>query len=130
MSLNEIAVSILVGLSSLLHVGSTPVNNSEDWSVISDWHNIGDYYSFEAKSKTIISYCRIHSNGTIQFPNIIHGAHQIFLDGLPIEQFGDPEFESVRSFYGVPTVRCTQVKNGKELVWKVYSYTRYFARFA
>ncbi|MES2964666.1 MAG: hypothetical protein V4760_12310, partial [Bdellovibrionota bacterium] len=66
----------------------------------------------------------------VEFPAIIHGSHVLSMGEHTILKFGDPTFETTRSFYGKPVLACKEIPAGTTLTWKAYSYTKYFARIS
>jgi signal transduction histidine kinase len=130
MPLNSIAIMALLGLSQLLGVKSTPSHDLNGWQVVQSWKHERGTSSYIAKSTTASAACRTDPSAVIQFPQVIHGAHEIFADGRKVAAFGDPSFSSFRSFYGAPVVKCQDFADSTEITWKVYCYSQYFARFS
>ncbi len=130
MNLSEFAVSALLGLTSLLGVNSLPADHDQQksWTVEHSWRESEGVYALEAQSESIPKLCQAKPDGFVEFPVVIHGAHEAFLDGKLVQAFGDPSFHTVRSFYGTMILACKTIQNGKTLTWKVYSSTQYFAR--
>jgi signal transduction histidine kinase len=130
MNLAEFAVSVLLGLTSLLGVKAIPSDSGieQHWQVQETWHLRDGVYVLEASSTTLPHRCNSDASTFIEFPVVIHGAHEVFLDGKKIASFGDPTFQKVRSFYGTLVVPCQNLLQGERLTWRLYSYSRYFAR--
>lgn len=131
MGFAELATSLLVGLSSVLHVAALPPTGgaeADGWTISRAWQAAGPVTVLEASSRSIVSECGAHPGESIQFPEVIHGAHEILLDGKPVLRFGDPAFRMARSFYGAPVLACSELAGGHQLTWRVYAYSRYFAR--
>ena len=128
MSLEAFATLILLGISSILGVTNTPSDTGSLWKTSSPWIKKGEFYAFEAKSSELPRYCKLHPESYLQFPSVIQGAHEVYLDNLLIESFGDRQFKSVRSFYGTLILKCSEISNGTELKWNAFSYSKYFAR--
>lgn len=122
--MNEIALQILLSMSMLLGVGKT--SEDPNWKVLSPWSESDGISSFSAELKNINKNCS--DNKTLVFPMLIHGAHEIFVDGKIIASFGDPTFRKSAPFYLKPALKCSEI-NGDTLTWKVSSYSQYFARF-
>lgn len=101
---------------------------SSDWLINKDWESVNKFYLLEIESQKIVDSCRSSPDSYIKFPVIIQGAHQILLDGKMIKKFGEPDFKKVRSYYGVPTIQCKEILQGKVLTWKAFSYIKEFAR--
>jgi signal transduction histidine kinase len=130
MNLSEFAVSALLGLTSLLGVSSLPVDQGmpSDWTVEHTWQADQGVFTLEASNQKIPQTCKAKPDGFVEFPVIIHGAHEAFMDGKRIAFFGDPTFKSVRSFYGTMILACKDLQEGHTLTWRAYSYSHYFAR--
>jgi signal transduction histidine kinase len=132
MNLSEFAVTVLMSLTSLFGVGPLPSSSepANPWTVEQTWQESQGIYKLEASSETAPRACEANPEGFIEFPMIIHGAHEALLDGKKVEFFGDPTFRTVRSFYGTMLVSCQNLLGGKKLTWRAYSYSQYFARFS
>ncbi|WP_141734270.1 sensor histidine kinase [Oligoflexus tunisiensis] len=130
MSLSEFAVTVLMSLTSLFGVGPLPSSSdpASPWTVDQPWQESQGIYKLEASSEAAPRECAANPDGFIEFPMIIHGAHEALLDGKKVEFFGDPTFRTVRSFYGTMLVSCQNLLDGKKLTWRAYSYSQYFAR--
>jgi signal transduction histidine kinase len=130
MTLSEFAVSVLMSLTSFLGVGTLPssMEQASPWTVEQPWHENKGVYTLEASSEVAPKECAANPEGFIEFPMIIHGAHEALLDGKRVEFFGDPTFRTVRSFYGTMLLACKNIVGGKKLTWRAYSYSQYFAR--
>lgn len=128
-SVDHIAVSILMALSGLLGIQERPAD-TPDWVTLENFNVQENHPQYVASSQSIPAACRVNPEAFLTFPVMIHGAHQLFLDGILIDSFGDNTFQSVRSFYGAPTVSCKKIMSGQELRWQVTSYCRYFSRFS
>lgn len=126
--MNEIFLNILLSISTLLGVNSIP-NLLNNWNVTHTWHELNGVNRFEASSIEIIKECQKDPNLIIKLPQVIHGVHELILDSNIIFQSGDIKFRSASSFYEHPTLNCNLITNGKELTWKIYSYSKYFSRF-
>ncbi len=100
MTLSEFAVSVLMGLTSILGVGTLPPSSEDGsrWTVEQPWRANNGVYTLEASSEAAPKECEARPEGFIEFPMIIHGAHEALLDGKRVEFFGDPTFRTVRSF--------------------------------
>jgi len=126
-TIDSLAVSLLLGLSSVLGVRSIPAPVN-DWKILKSWTDVDGVQTSSISSNSIIEACKMSPTAFIQVPIIIHGAHDIFLDDQKLLSFGDRYFKSNRSFYGAPIVNCGEVVAGKKFTWVAYSYTKYFAR--
>jgi len=127
MLIKSLFIALLWGLPAWLGAIQATVS-THDWNVTVAWRHSGAENYFEAQSEQIVKDCRVHPVGYIVFPTIIQAAHIVELDGWELMRFGDPTFQTVRSYYGAPVLPCAQVKDGKRVTWKLYSYTKYFAR--
>jgi signal transduction histidine kinase len=130
LDLSTIAVTTLMSISSYLGVMSMPAQIESQWNVTQGWQADGKFYNFEANSSRIPELCRENPNAFVAFPVIIHSAHYLYLDNRLIEQFGDKSFQNIRSFFGSTVLQCSVVKDGINLRWSAYSYSKYFARFS
>ena len=132
MTIQGVAVGMLLGFSNLL--GVTPIATDHGtWSVLESWNEVDPQQDqsalrFRAETTALVEQCQRAPDSHIIFPAVVHGAHQLILDGRVISTFGDPSFARTRSFYGQPALTCREVQGGKKLEWIAYSYTRYFAR--
>jgi signal transduction histidine kinase len=122
--MNEILVAILLSFSHLIGVDAIP--HDPQWKILSAWSESNGISSLSAKIENLESFCA--PGKTITFPMIIHGAHQVSVDGKIITTFGDPTFKKATPFYLKPSIQCDAI-SGKELKWTVFSYSQYFARF-
>jgi signal transduction histidine kinase len=127
--MKSISVAFLVGLSNLLGINSLP-SKLDSWKLLETWKNQEGIETISFSSKDIIQSCKLNPEAYVEFPSVIHGAHELFLDGKKILTFSDPTFQNIRSFYGAPVIECKDIMNGSEVLWKVYSYTKYFARIS
>lgn len=125
--MHAFAVSLLLAISALLGVRSIP-GDLGNWRVTQAWAADGDYMRLMAESTELPKLCAARPDDQVVFPAIIHGAHVVSLDGRPLLRFGDPTFETMRSFYGQPLLSCREVMAGSVLQWTASSYTQYFAR--
>jgi signal transduction histidine kinase len=130
MNFTELLTSALLGLTSLFSTEpSIPSTDGTHWELVSKWKEHGIYHRVEAKSHSLIRYCRDNPEHFIQFPTIIQGAHEVFLDSTLLLNWGDPKFQYVRSYYGAPSIKCEQIAHGETLVWRGYSYAKVFRHF-
>ncbi len=127
--MNEIAVIILLFLSSILGVKEYPTKNQQ-WEITSGWTKTADnYYYFSAKNSTLTKKCQKSPSSYIKFPSIIHSSSQLKINNRIIASTGLPDFKHIRGFYGALIVPCYQIHDNDVMVWEVVSYTKYFARF-
>lgn len=124
----ELLTNLLIGMTSLLGVQVTP-SSDPHWRPITEWSQVEDHHEYTAISKSIPQLCSEQPNGYLQLPQIIHGVHELLLDGKMIFRSGDPSFSVASPFYQRPDVSCQLLKGGSDLQWKVYSYATYFSRF-
>lgn len=127
--MDELSIKFLLFFSSLLGISSIPTN-SETWTVSQPWDTNARYPALIANSLAVPEICRKNPQKQVRFPIIVHGAHEISVDGTLVYTFGYTNFDKVRSFYGAPVIPCHLLNKGNELEWKVTSYTHYFARFS
>lgn len=132
-----------MSLSNFLKVSPIHINTQEhakdvneiSWTIEKDWHSENEYYKFEAKSTSLINQCINNPKAEVIFPSVTHGTHEFFINNKKIFEFGVSNFETVRSFYGVPTIKCEVINsyvnstgNQNEFQWIVHSYSKYFSR--
>ncbi|MGB2054716.1 MAG: sensor histidine kinase [Porticoccaceae bacterium] len=128
--MHEIAVSILLLLSTTLGIVTAPEAPSE-WQVIKDWEeNNEGYVVYTAKNNNIINICNRNPASYIDFPLTVHSSAKLIIDGQVIAITNPSDFKYVKSFYGTLIVPCSQLYGATgSLEWHVISYTRYFAWF-
>lgn len=138
--LHEWAVALLLGLSQLLGVPSTPPESAQ-WSP-TQWQARIDPASasksevllYESQSSAIVEACRTQPQSFVNFPRVIHGAHEVWaIDAqgaqTKILQQGDPSFQKASAFYASPSLACASIPlDSISLSWRVTSYSAYFAR--
>jgi hypothetical protein len=129
MNLEDFTIYVLITMSTIIGVSSLPNDKLDYWDFEPQWHTKNGFYYFKASSDKIVQACKNKPTAFIEFPTIIHGAHEILLDGKRILTYGDPTFQYTRSFYGAPIINCSEIQNATTLTWKAYSYSKYFARF-
>ena len=125
MGINEFATSLLLLLSAMLGIDSTPDDN-HNWKILNQWTDEA-HPRFAAVSSTLLSQCEAE-NLWINFPVIIHGTHQVFIDGVLRASYGRIDFQSSEKIYSAPQIPCSELR-GSILRWEVTSYSPYFARF-
>ncbi len=128
--MTELVTSFLLSISSFLGVSSYPGQDS-NWNITKFWiQDSENRLLFEANSNTLARKCNENLSGIVKLPQVIHGVHELFLDGKLILQSGDPTFNTASSFYDHPKINCSLLANGKTVIWKIYSYSKYFSRFS
>jgi hypothetical protein len=125
MGLGEFATSLLLLLSAMLGINSTP-EDDHNWEILTEWTDEAHPH-FVAVSDTLLSQCG-SDNHWINFPVVIHGTHQIFVDNILRASYGRTDFQSSEKIYSAPQLRCSELY-GSTLRWEVTSYSPYFARF-
>jgi signal transduction histidine kinase len=127
--MNEIAITILLLLSSILGVKEYPSNNQQ-WEITKTWTKTADnYYYFSAENYTLAKECKKSPSSYIEFPAIIHSSSQLKINGKIIASTGLPDFKRIRGFYGSLIVPCIEIPDDEMITWEVVSYTKYFSRF-
>ncbi|MCE3255683.1 MAG: hypothetical protein K0R25_1177 [Rickettsiaceae bacterium] len=127
--MNEIAITILLFLSSTLGIKDYPTD-TQQWKIISAWEKTEEgYFIFSAINKNIAKSCKNNPSFYIKFPSVIHSSSQLKIDSRIISSTGLPDFKHIRGFYGSLIVPCFQLKGDEILIWEAVSYTKYFARF-
>lgn len=99
------------------HPGGT-ANLKPDWVVEKAWEAQEGNFILEARSTKIVEFCKENQKGFIKFPGLLN-AHEMRLDGKLIYSKGDPTFNEVETFYGLPVLKCSTLQAGTELHWKV-----------
>ncbi|MGZ3776003.1 MAG: hypothetical protein ACXVCN_19985, partial [Bdellovibrio sp.] len=124
----EYITRFLIGITTLLGVQTAP-GDDPFWKENSNWTRVDNHYEYSATSLSIPDKCKKSPDGYLRIPQIIHGVHELFLDGKIVFRSGDPTFKIASPFYERPEINCQILQNGLELKWKVFSYSKYFARF-
>jgi len=120
--MHDIAVGILLFLSSLLGVESRP-EVPEDWILNTDWQpTVEGYFLFSATNRRIVETCQSNPSYYIEFPSTIHSSSQVSIDGQIIASTSSSDFQHTRGFYGVLIVPCAQLASATgALQWQVKS---------
>ena len=128
--MHEIAVSILLLLSTTLGIDSAPEAPS-GWQVIKDWEeNTEGHVVYTAKNNNIINICNRNPTSYIEFPLTIHSSAKLIIDDQIIAITNPSDFKHIKSFYGTLIVPCSQLYGATgSLEWQLISYTRYFSWF-
>lgn len=120
-------------LSALFFIFSQNLGLHSDpnfnWHVLEGWNSKSGYYSFSAQLKSNI--CQ-SVDENIQFPQVIHGVHSLFVNNKLVYKSGDENFKIATPFYYSPSVSCSLLQNRSEkdeVVWRVQTYSAFFARF-
>ncbi len=112
----------------LLGINMYPSEQNNMWKVSEGWHDTTNGYSLTLKSSTILNHCANNPEDSIVLPQIIHSFHELFVDSSLVTTFGDKDFSKAAPFYEKPILKCTALKAGAELTWKVTTYSKFFAR--
>lgn len=128
--MESLALNILTAVNLMLGVTPYPASFTETWIINETWAKEGDAYVFEATTTELAKQCEAHPEMQVRFPRIIHSAHEIYVDSRLIYKVGDKTFRKASPFYFQPALDCRDVVSGKTLKWRVYAYSKYFARFA
>lgn len=126
--IDSLALSILMSYSNLLGVHNQP-NDMDGWKIIKEWDATGKQFLFTAESSSIVHNCKQHPQAYLKFPIIVHSGYELFLDGQLIRKGGNLDVAEGAGYYTVPELKCSEIKNGKILMWNIYSYSKYFSRF-
>lgn len=126
--MTELLTSVLIAVSTLLGVSTTPPKNSQWWPN-KVWEKVNDAYVFEASSTEIQRHCTENPSWVLQLPQVIHGVHEVRTDGRTIFRSGDPSFQKAAPFYAHPSVPCELLQASTKVTWIIYSYSKYFSRF-
>ena len=128
--MNDIAVAILLFLSSVLGVENHPTP-PPDWQIVNQWDKTTEgYFLFSAASVDIVDTCQQNPSYYLEFPFTIHSASQVIVNNQVIATTSSPDFQHTRGFYGALIIPCYQLKDATgALTWEVLSYSEYFAWF-
>lgn len=126
--MQEYLISILLGLSTFLGVQTEPPADKL-WKVEKNWQENQKTWIYKASIENINQLCTDNSKA-INFPQVVHGIHKVWVDGKLILQTGDDTFKTTSPFYGRAIVSCKLIENAKFLVWEVKTYSHYFARIS
>lgn len=118
----EYVLSLFLIITSLFSVDN---KLTENWRIAKKWHKSEYGYELEAVSEKIADSCKIGSY--LVLPQVVHGVHQITVDGKIIYSSGDSTFKNSSPFYYSPSIECRYLQ-GKEISWKVITYSKFFAR--
>jgi hypothetical protein len=124
---NNLAATILLTISGILGVGSLP-NNSGDWAVSEGFVEKDGSFHLRATSENIIPKCKITPNAFVHFPFIVHGGHQVFVDGLLIAERGNIKDTLGQGYYVSLDIPCSRLTEGKIVEWRAVTFVKYFAR--
>ena len=128
--MNGLLDVVFAGLWLVFGTDTTvPLQKNVQWEQTSAWHETAGAYVFEASSSVVPGLCAQNPEAFVDFPMVINGAHEIFLDGKLFLQFSDPSFKQVRSIYGKPSLKCKDVATASTIVWRASTDSKYFARF-
>lgn len=126
--MQELALTFLMSVLSLVGLNRSPALMLEGWKVSKSWEISGDASVLEATTTQFTEQCKNKENHYILFPQVIHGVHQIYLDGKIVKQSGDPTFQVSSPFYAQTFLSCAEYAGASELMWRVTSYSRFFSR--
>lgn len=99
-----------------------------EWEVTKKWETDENIYLFEARSTSIVDHCRNNPTHYLVFPFVQQVSQTVLLDNATFLTYGAADMSSLRSYYGSPIVACGLLSDGHELVWRVYSLAKTFAR--
>lgn len=126
--MHEIALSFLMGVSSLFGADKEPSKMLADWNVTKSWEPIGESFVLEADNSKITDLCRKSPKSSVIFPQVIHGVHELFLDNKLVLRSGDPKFNSASPFYAQSSISCADIGESFVLGWRVTSYSKFFGK--
>ena len=102
---------------------------SNEWKIVRQWEKNENHLVFEASSTSFVKQCEKAPSLAIAFPEIDQAAYEVFADGRLIWKQGDPNFESVHTYYGSPVLSCELFNGVQEITYKVYAYARFYTFF-
>ncbi len=120
----ETLFGLLFQLTTLFSGG---IKGTQDWNINANWIKTADYYVFTASSKKILNECS-DERLNLQLPQVVHGVHELLVDGKLVFSSGDNTFQKSTPFYFHPKVSCKLLK-GNTLEWRVTTYSKFFTRF-
>lgn len=126
--MNFLIDSFFISMLAFFGVAPYPGSMSSQWEVSSPWTVSDSGYSLSASSSEVLDFCRSNPEKYLVFPQVIHSAHEFFLDGNLIGLHGDKSFQRANSFYEHPFLKCGSITSGKRFEWRVTTYSRLFAR--
>lgn len=120
----DFLIAVLVGFSNLFAVN--PADLSPQWNIDKYWTKENQVWVLEASSSSISKKCE--AGKFLEFPQVIHGVHSVWIDGKLVLRSGDPTFQKASSFYARPSLSCVLIPAGAVIRWQVISYSEFFAK--
>src|SRR4051812_19651678 len=106
MTFSQFSIAFLLWFSALLGIKDIPTTGEAGWTINKRWESTADSHVFEATSSDVVKECQKNPSHYIQFPMVVMGAHELYLDQQKLLTFGDPTFQLARSYYGAPSMSC------------------------
>lgn len=128
--MEEALLSFLLWLNKIEDIRDVPAEVPTSWQSSNQWTQPGPKgpIVLEANSSAILDQCRQEPSSYIQFPAVLYGAQEIFIDGVRLVMFGDPTMRLPNYVVGSPLVACESVVKAKSMEWKITAYSKYYAR--
>ncbi len=126
--METLALKLFILLFQFLGLQNLPSHFQENWTITKNWEQSGSQYVLEAQSQSIIEHCKANPNDVLIFPQIIHSAQVLKVDGISVAELGKANQSASSPFYQQLAVPCSQLSHGQSANWTVYSYSFYFSR--
>lgn len=126
--MDSAAVALFTLIFSALGIQEYPKTPDNLWQVTNGWQSVTNGKILSVTSSGIVEQCKHNPNTYISFPQIVHSYHEFFLDKIPIASHGHQDFSRASPFYERPFLRCSTIKDGNILEWRVTTYSSFFAR--
>lgn len=123
-----VAIQIFTILFQILGVRALPEQPDPFWNIEQQWVQQGDQFVLKASSATVPQYCRQHRQEVLIFPQIIHSAQVLRLDGKIVETLGKMDHSASDPFYQQMVIACDKLFDGNSVSWDVQSYSFFFSR--
>lgn len=127
--MGSVVGTIFSGLFALLGINGYPMEGHSEWKVEKAWAPVDHGYQLILSSEMIAGHCEKSPSSAIVFPQVIHSYSEFWVDKQRVSAQGDPTFQKAAPFYERFSLPCSELKAGSKVVWKVTSYSRFFARF-
>lgn len=107
-----------------------PSTYEAKWEISNLWSkNDQNIYTTTANSTEIVELCKKNPTGYLDFPVIMQGAQEVYLDEVKIGHLNSADFKHVELYYGSPTLKCEDIVMGTNLEWRAFSYASSFSHF-
>ncbi len=122
-------LSFLLWLNKIEDIRDVPAEVPSSWISKNEWHQASNgQIIFEGQTASLLEQCKQSPASYIQFPAILYGAQEIFIDGAKVIQFGDPSMRTPNYVVAAPVLACNTVLEAKMMEWRATAYSKYYAR--